>query len=145
TSFKETSAWAGIHYFAARNGRGSNTESQDVVTWPEGNGWLAHKLAEPIGTNTVTGALTYGITDHGHSVTVDYWDNKLNQSCQIKAKTAIIATPRFIGSHIVKTEGDLSANEFSYAPWVVANITLSKLPEGKGVPLCWDNMIYKSN
>lgn len=32
---KETSAWAGIHYFASRNGRGANTESQDVITWPE--------------------------------------------------------------------------------------------------------------
>lgn len=143
-SLQETSAWAGIHYFASRNGRAANTEPQNVMTWPEGNGWLAHKLTEPIQTNVVTNALSYGITDHGHSVTVDYWDSDQNQSVQIRAKAAIVATPRFVTSRIVKSPGDLSADEFSYAPWAVANITLSKLPEGKGAPLSWDNMIYKS-
>ena len=48
TSYTETSAWAGLHYFAARNGVAANTESSNIITWPEGNGWLANKLA---GTN----------------------------------------------------------------------------------------------
>ena len=40
TSAKETSTWAGIHYFAARCGKAANSDSQDVLTWPEGNAWL---------------------------------------------------------------------------------------------------------
>lgn len=146
TSFKETSAWAGIHYFAARNGRAANTDAQNVITWPEGNGWLAHKLAEPIKDNTITQALTYNVTDHGGHVTVDYWDDQKNQSVRIEAKSAIIATPRFVTSRIVKAENLMpSADAFSYSPWAVANITLSRLPSGKGSPLCWDNVVFNSN
>ena len=146
TTLQETSAWAGIHYFAARNGRAANTDSQNVVTWPEGNGWLAHKLAEPIKSNTITQALTYRIADHGRNVTVDYWDDHRNQSVRVEAKAAIIATPRFVASRIVATEKPpLSAEEFSYAPWAVANITLNRLPSGKGAELCWDNMVFNSN
>ncbi len=146
TTFQETSAWAGIHYFAARNGRAANTDSQNVVTWPEGNGWLAHKLAEPIKSNTITRALTYNITDHDDHVTIDYWDDRQNRSFRIEAKAAIIATPRFVASRITKSENfSSSAESFSYSPWAVANITLSKLPSGKGVSLCWDNVVFNSN
>ena len=146
TTFKETSAWAGIHYFAARNGRAANTDSQNVITWPEGNGWLAHKLAQPIKSNTITRALTYSVIDRGSNVKVDYWDDQRNQSVRVEAKAVIMATPRFVASRIVKTEKtSLSAEKFSYAPWAVANITLSRLPSGEGVPLCWDNVVFNSN
>ncbi len=145
TTFQETSAWAGIHYFAARNGYAANTDSQNVITWPEGNGWLAHKLAEPIKDNTKTQALTYHVTDQGGHVTVDYWDDRENQSIRIKAKAAIIATPRFVASRIIKSENfSISAEAFSYSPWAVANITLSTLPLGNGAPLCWDNVVFNS-
>jgi len=33
---------------------------------------------------------------------------------------------------------------FEYTPWMVANITVSELPEYKGEPLSWDNVIYQS-
>ena len=146
TTFQETSAWAGIHYFAARNGRAANTDSQNVVTWPEGNGRLAHKLAEPFKANIITRALTYNVTDRGGHITVNYWDDRQNQSVLIEAKTAIIATPRFVASRIIESENfSPSAEAFSYSPWAVANITLSRLPSGKGVPLCWDNVVFNSN
>jgi len=35
------SAWAGIHYFAARSGVAANAPTHSVLTWPEGNGWAA--------------------------------------------------------------------------------------------------------
>ena len=35
----DTSAWAGIHYFASRE-----HEDKGPVTWPEGNGWLVRAL-----------------------------------------------------------------------------------------------------
>jgi len=38
------SAWAGIHYFAGRKGKGANAAHGDVLTWPEGNGFLAGHL-----------------------------------------------------------------------------------------------------
>jgi len=33
---------------------------------------------------------------------------------------------------------------FTYGPWVVANLTLSKPPRGRGFPLAWDNVLYES-
>ena len=32
----QVSAWAGLHYFAARRGRAANADADAVVTWPEG-------------------------------------------------------------------------------------------------------------
>ncbi len=146
TILKETSAWAGIHYFAARNGHAANTDPQNVITWPEGNGWLAHQLAQPIKDNTRTQALTYNVTDQGGHVTVDYWDDQQNQSIRINAKAAIIATPRFVSSRIIRSKNfSISSEAFSYSPWAVANITLSTLPSGNGAPLSWDNVVFNSS
>jgi hypothetical protein len=145
TTFNETSAWAGIHYFAARAGKAANAGTQDVVTWPEGNGWLAHKLKEPLEENIITQALAYRITEAEHGVIVDYWDNKHQKSCRIKAKAVLMATPQFINEHLIQGLATLKAESFSYAPWVVANISLDRLPEGKGTSLSWDNMVYNSS
>ena len=57
----------------------------------------------------------------------------------------MVATPHFVASRLVKSEkASISADAFSYSPWAVANITLSKLPAGKGAPLSWDNVVYNS-
>src|SRR6185295_17461810 len=52
----QVSAWAGLHYFASRHGfraPGDELQPSDggegVLTWPEGNTWLAERLAEPLG------------------------------------------------------------------------------------------------
>src|SRR5262249_234501 len=43
TTLEDTSAWAGVFYFASRLAR-PGAESQPLVTWPEGNGRLAAHL-----------------------------------------------------------------------------------------------------
>ncbi len=40
TPITETSAWAGIHYFASRKGKAANAKDDDVLTWSEGNGFF---------------------------------------------------------------------------------------------------------
>ena len=42
----ETSAWAGIHYFASRE-----PEEKGPITWPEGNGWITKQLVQMVGAN----------------------------------------------------------------------------------------------
>ena len=37
----DTSAWAGIHYFASRA-----PQETGPLTWPEGNGWITRRLLE---------------------------------------------------------------------------------------------------
>jgi NAD(P)-binding Rossmann-like domain len=142
TRYDETSAWAGIHYFASRNGRAANAQSSDVITWPEGNGWLAKKLSANISQQITTDALTFNVTKAADHVLVDYWHEQTNQTHRVKAKAVIMATPQFITNRILKSEHGTEG--LSYAPWAVANITLSRLPGDDGVALSWDNVVYKS-
>ncbi len=144
-SYQETSAWAGIHYFAARAGRAANAEAGAVLTWPEGNGWLARKLAEPVRDKLRTQAVVFEVRDRGKTVSVDYWDQKSGESVRIEARAAIVAVPRFVAARIVKSSRTaIDATGFSYAPWVVANVTLDAMPSGHGAPLAWDNVAFRS-
>lgn len=145
TAAAETSAWAGLHYFASRNGVAANADPGNVITWPEGNGWLANKLAEPIERNIRSGALVYNVTDQGDHATVDYWDDRTRSATRIRTRAVVVATPRFIASRLITSDRmGCSADGFTYSPWTVANITLSRLPSGKGAPLSWDNVVYNS-
>ena len=145
TTLPETSAWAGLHYFAARSGKAANAASDSVITWPEGNGWLAAALAKPLQARIVGNALCYSVNKTDTGTTVNYLDLVTQKSIQIQAKAVILATPRFIASRLLQSEKSaISSQGFSYSPWAVANITLSRLPQGKGQPLSWDNVVYGS-
>ena len=41
---RDTSAWAGVHYFASRP-----HEDTGPLTWPEGNGWIVKRLLDKLG------------------------------------------------------------------------------------------------
>lgn len=145
TTHRETSAWAGIHYFASRTGQAANAEASDVLTWPDGNGWLAGKLAAPIREQSITDALVYRVNDNGHSASVDYWDQGRKEAVRIEARAVILAVPRFVAARLLRSQRfEISAAGFSYAPWAVANVTLDGLPKGEGAPLSWDNVAYRS-
>lgn len=146
TTMEETSAWAGIHYFASRNGKAANAGTTDVITWPEGNGWLASKLAEPVKDKLHTAALVYRVTQNTRGAVVEYLDQHSGEAVRIECKAVIMAVPRFVAARLLQSpDVSLDATAFSYAPWAVANITLRKLPEGRGMPLAWDNVAYRSN
>lgn len=141
TGFDAVSAWAGMHYFAARNGKAANAAPQGLVTWPEGNGFLAKKLAAPLSAYIRANCMAYSVAAHDHGVDVTYFDAAAGLSRRLHAKTAIIAAPEFIAARLL---GQKPLEDFSYAPWAVANITLDAMPENKGAELAWDNMIYDS-
>ena len=61
---------------------------------------------------------------------------------EIEADAVIFATPRFVAERLMSTGADMKA--FQYSPWMVANVTLDALPQGRGTALAWDNMIYGS-
>jgi len=148
STLAQTSAWAGLHYFASRSGKAANTHAQNVITWPEGNGWLARQLAAPLQAagRIRSNALAYHIQDKSGKISVDYWDSERKHTIRIETKAVIVATPRFVAARLLDSDRfKLSAAEFSYSPWAVANITLGKLPGGAGAPLSWDNVAYHSN
>jgi hypothetical protein len=77
-------------------------------------------------------------------VTVDYFDGKDQRTIRVEAAAAVICLPRFISTRVVEGLATESTEAFTYAPWMVANVTLSRLPEGRGQALAWDNVIYDS-
>ena len=141
TEYTETSAWAGIHYFASRNSEASNTNPDNVVTWPEGNGWLVKKLKSIIKADIKTNSVVYKVSKSSAGVEVLYLDAITQEVTKLIAKSAIMATPHFVAAYLL---GEEPSNDVTYAPWMTANITLNKMPAGDGVRLAWDNVPYGS-
>jgi len=146
-SLDHTSAWAGIHYFASRKGKGANASSATVITWPQGNGFLMEHLKKQVeGTGIYSSQLAYNIEEHSQGVKVKVYDVACKESYIIDAKKVLTASPQFVNKHLlagVAIGGKAAAyNDFNYAPWVIANITVNNMPQQRGLPLCWDNVIY---
>ena len=131
----DISAWAGIHYFAARDTRGR--DDSVVLTWPQGNGFLVEQLRRLAGPCT-TSALAWRV---GHNASIDIYEPAADASTRIEGRAVILATPRFVADRLLARPPDPA---LSYAPWMVANITLGRMPAGRGAPLAWDNVVYGS-
>lgn len=135
------SAWAGIHYFAAR--KHENKKYDDtVLTWPEGNGRLVKHLKSSVENKVLTNHLVYDIQLNSNGVNVSVFNAESNESVTILAEKIILATPQYINKFLVPERKSI-ANNFHYAPWFTASITLTDIPDNGSFPLSWDNVIYK--
>lgn len=132
----EVSAWAGLHYFAAR-GEG---EHDRVLTWPEGNGWLIGKLAQRAGERVKTGQLVYRVAADAGGAVVDALDATTGRSRRWRARRVIVAAPRYVAARLMS---GVTAADFEYAPWLTCNLTLERPGEGRGAPPSWDNVLYQ--
>jgi glycine/D-amino acid oxidase-like deaminating enzyme len=128
---KDTSAWAGIHYFASRE-----PEEKGPLTWPEGNGWIARKLIEKLGRFVHTGSVVYRVVRDGPHLRI------LTEQVEYVADAVIFAAPTFLAPYII--EGTPRAEGFQYSPWLTANLTLDRMPRAGGSETAWDNVIYDS-
>ncbi len=148
TDYRQTSAWAGIHYFACRDGQATNAAADSVLTAPEGNGWIVRRLHERFRDRLLTGTPTWRIAQDGRSVAVDVWLAKEARAVRFVAEHAIWAAPLFLLPHVAEglpTSIDAIARVGTYAPWLVVNLTLRESPgHGAGAPLAWDNVLYDS-
>lgn len=147
-SIGNTSAWAGIHYFACHKGGGANAPSDAVLTWPEGNGWLVKQLKTASTSRTESKCLVHSVGLSDNAVVIDYFDAKENATKQIIANKVIVATPQFINQRILapSVERAMPYPLFQYAPWMVGTLTLSgELNNKRGEQLSWDNVIYGSS
>ncbi len=145
TNVHNTSAWAGIHYFAARKGEAANTSPGTVLTWPEGNGFLVKKLSENLKNNILSNQLVYSVNVSDDKVHVDCIDSLRQEPIRYICNNCILAIPKFITSRLLSQVNKApEKTTFSYAPWMVANITLKEFKDRKGAPLSWDNVFYDS-
>jgi monoamine oxidase len=143
------SAWAGLHYFASRHGfaaPGEPAERDAVLTWPEGNGWLASRLAQPLGERLQPGRVVLRITPVGQGVEVLAWDVGGRRMERWEAGQCIVALPLFVAARVMGTPPRALADaaaRLRYAPWVVANVHIDRpLQDRPGAPASWDNVLY---
>ncbi len=134
------SAWAGIHYFAARKHDGTNTKD-NVLTWPGGNARLAHHLKKYAEGKTMKNCLAYKLALRDGKAVVMAFDDVKKESVEIIADKVIMATPQFVNQYLLPGRKQL-AKAFNYAPWILATLTLKDIPDAYSYPLCWDNVIY---
>ena len=147
-SIDNTSAWAGIHYFASHKGIGANAEADAVLTWPEGNDWLVKQLKSYAEQSIISNSLVYNITISNQGVQVDYLDAQQEVSKRILARKVLVATPQFINQRILARDihRPLDYTAFQYAPWMVGALTVKgELNNRRGEQLSWDNVIYGSS
>ncbi|MES2632527.1 MAG: FAD-dependent oxidoreductase [Pseudomonadota bacterium] len=150
------SAWAGIHYFASRHGfqapghqaDQASTSTEGVLTWPEGNAWLARRLAEGLGDRLQTGRVVTRIEEARHGVTLDAYNARAKKVERWQAQHCIVALPLFIAARTVQNAPSLLAERARatrYAPWAVVNMHLREpLRDRAGAPPSWDNVVYGS-
>jgi glycine/D-amino acid oxidase-like deaminating enzyme len=124
---RDTSAWAGVHYHASRE-----SVEQGPLTWPEGNAWIARRLAEKVATHLITGAPVHRVSPNANRWSVRAGD------VEYLCEQVIFAAPTFLAPYIV--EG-MRAPGFVYSPWLVANLTLGRWPDERGVSPAWDNVL----
>lgn len=146
TPYDQTSAWAGLHYFACRDGEAANAAPDAVLTAPEGNAWLARGLAKVAGERVVTGAMVCRIEEGKANVAVDVLHGE--RMVRHEARQLIWSAPAFVLPRVwpaMPAELRAAALAGDYAPWLVANLHLSAWPEERhGAPPSWDNVFYDS-
>lgn len=157
---ENVSAWAGLHYFAGRRGRATNAEENAVVTWPEGNGYLVNKLKEILKEKILTErgvmAIKSSQAKSGNAKSSDAGSkDKLRIYCFDKTSAAgaslisadkiLYCAPRFLAPYIVEGYRLDQDEKPTYAPWLVANITVTKLLKARGLGTAWDNVCYNSD
>jgi hypothetical protein len=142
----QVSAWAGLHYFAARKGRAYNAPGDAVLTWPNGNHYLAEALGRLGGPGRIQpNTLVFGLQEAANGrVDVLAFDGTTQQSTRIRARQAVLATPWHVSKHLLPGPTTRPALAPLHAPWLVANLTVDGYPGGPGQPLCWDNVRYGS-
>lgn len=147
TPIDTISAWAGIHYFASRKGKGANAEHDDVLTWPAGNGWLVAQLQKGLNEQILTQSIAVAVKQETDGVSLHYYDVRTKKVKAIKARQCILAIPQFIAARLLNDRNRIEKvhQHLHYIPWMVANLTVNRLEERSGAPLSWDNVIYESD
>lgn len=144
-TLETTSAWAGWHYFCSR------PEAVEYLTWPEGNGRIVRHLTDRAAGRVRTGMLVHRVRPApsatgradaatAEDVQVDALDTRDESTVRYRARRCIYALPRFTAPRVIDGYPAAGGAGFTYSPWVVANLTVERLPDGAA----WDNVLHDS-
>lgn len=144
---EQTSAWAGIFYFASRV-RKSGDGSQPFITFPEGNGRFVKHLAESVKEKILRSHMAVSVAPNANGVDVICLAD--GQLIGFHCEKVIYASPVFTAPYVLRgfaENAPFAANEFQHNAWFVANLFLKDRPKprfARDFPLAWDNVLYES-
>lgn len=146
---EQTSAWAGLFYFASRV-REAGSTSQPFITWPEGNGRIVSHLARLCEKQTQSGWAVTKIQlpeTNPAPIEVTAFQAGSGEVRGWRAKRVVFATPPFLAPYMIRgldEKRTAAFRKFEFGSWLVANLHLSDRPKSEGFPLSWDNVLYES-
>jgi hypothetical protein len=117
------------------------------MTWPEGNGFLVRELRQRLRGTVETGALVTELVPRETGVAIEVMKPSEDRRFGIEAELVIYAAPRFTVPYVLRTGLETAwaaeARAIEYAPWAVANISLSPPWYGEEPQFAWDNVYYR--
>ncbi len=140
--FESASAWAGIHYFASRDGWAENAEREELLTWPAGNGWITDKLRLRVAENLRVNTLIREIEGKNNKFTLHGFDTLERRPLRVHCEKLLLAVPRFVSGYMLGSAHHPAPAR--YSPWMVANLTVPVREETSSVGLSWDNVFFDS-
>ena len=168
---QHVSAWAGLHYFAARTGQAKHAGYGAVLTWPDGLATFNRKLREFVGferydplqitsqgtsmqglqTPAIMNGSVLKMTEHDDHVELLVVVSNKNtpstpQTIRVIANQVISAMPLYMASYVVENITDYGFNPRQhmpeYGPWIISSFVFDTYPqEIDGAPLAWDNVV----
>ncbi len=141
----DTSAWAGLAYFASRVAR-PGAEHQSVITWPDGNGAIVAHFTGRLGDRVL---VDHAVADVRIADTlVEVIAHTPDGVRGVRARRAIVAVPGFIARRVVAPlrTGARPAHTVDRGAWAVANLHLDRRLRTRvgDAPLAWDNVLHDS-
>ena len=144
------SAWAGLHYFASRHGfhapGDADAEREPVLTWPEGNAWLARRLAAPLVDRLHVGRVALRLDAGRAAVEVLAWDVQGECIEAWRAERVVLALPVPVAARLWPEAPEAlrqTAVQARHAPWLVANLQVTApLLQRVGAPPAWDSVPF---
>jgi len=136
----DVSAWAGLHYFAARKLAMPELEGSNFLVWPEGNGRLIRELLAGGHSEVRSGSLVLGVEDLPRGrVLVTYFDVSTRTVRQLEARGAVLAIPGFVASRVLNSKISERITTRTASPWLVANLHVTWPIDPAQA---WDSVIY---
>jgi hypothetical protein len=116
-----------MHYFAAREA--ADPAGAGPLTWPEGNGRLVGWLAARAAGHVHAGAAVHRVERAGGGAAAPM--RVLAGDTEWLCDAVVWAAPTFVAAHVVD---GAPRTPWRYAPWLVANVTLARRPDGGADP-----------